>query len=95
MRQSCSPPSVFKPAPLSSGVLRLLAPSPAASPPAPNPRVQVFPSPNGITAIVGVTLAGEWVAEYRCLTSDFEERAIAAMERKVREKERRTIHAIR
>lgn len=55
---------------------------------APNPRVQVFPSADGTVLLVGVTIAGKWVAEYRCLAEDFDERCVTAMERRVRSKER-------
>lgn len=54
----------------------------------PNPRVQVHPSPNGVILLIGVTLSGSWVAEYRCLEEDFDVRCILAMERRVRLKER-------
>lgn len=53
-----------------------------------NPRVQVYPSADGVVLLVGVTLAGKWVAEYRCLAEDFDERCVLAMERRVRAKER-------
>lgn len=54
----------------------------------PNQRVRVYPSHDSTVLIVGVTLAGEWVAEYRCLAVDFDERCVLAMERRVRAKER-------
>lgn len=55
-----------------------------------NPRVQVHPSPDGIVLLIGVTLEGKWVAEYRCLAEDYDERCVAAMERRVRAKERKS-----
>lgn len=51
------------------------------------PRVQVIHSPGGTVTIVGVTLAGSWVAEYRCLAEDFDARCVKAMERRVQLKE--------
>lgn len=60
-----------------------------AVPRAPNPRVQVYPTADGIVLLVGLTLDGKWVAEYRCLSEDFDERCIRAMERRVLLKERR------
>jgi hypothetical protein len=70
----------------------LLTVHPRSAPPSDlNPRVQVFPSPNGTVLITGVTLAGAWVAEYRCLAADFDERCVAAMERRVVAKERATL----
>lgn len=54
----------------------------------PNPRVQVFPSADGTVLLIGVTLTGQWVAEYRCLAEDFDNRCVLAMERRVRAKER-------
>lgn len=56
--------------------------------PAENPRVRIYPSPDGIILLVGVTLDGQWVAEYRCHATDFDDRCVAAMDRRVREKER-------
>lgn len=56
--------------------------------PALNPRVQVYPSAPGTVLLIGKTLDGKWVADYRCPTEDFNERCIVAMERKVLEKER-------
>jgi len=54
-----------------------------------NDRVHIYPSPNGTVLAIGVTLAGEWVAEYRCLAADFDERVVIAMERRVRQREGR------
>lgn len=63
-------------------------PAPPMKPSSPSPRVQVFPSADGTILLVGVTLEGRWIAEYRCLAEDFDDRCVTAMERKVRAKER-------
>lgn len=79
-------------------MLRLMRPvEPAslpASPAEPNPRVQVFPSADGTVLLIGVTLEGKWVAEYRCLHEDFDARCVTAMERRVRAKERSGLHVV-
>lgn len=54
-----------------------------------NPRVQIQLSPLGTVTIVGVTLAGRWVAEYTCEVEDFDDRCVLAMERRVKLKERK------
>lgn len=69
--------------------LAIVEPSRVAPPKTDNPRVRVYPSANGTVLLVGVTLAGAWVAEYRCLVEDLDERCIVAMERRVRVKERK------
>jgi hypothetical protein len=85
------PPSHLVPPPLSAGVLRALrSTQPHASPlQRDNPRVQVFPSADGTVLLIGITAPErKWVAEYRCLAEDFDGRCVAAMERRVRQKER-------
>jgi hypothetical protein len=61
----------------------------AATVPAENSRVRVFPSPDGTVLLVGTTISGAWVAEYRCLRDDFDSRCVTAMERRVLAKERK------
>lgn len=69
-----------------------------APPPQPltvqNDRVRIYPSANGTVLVVGVTVDGEWVCEYRCLAVDFEESIIDGIERRVRLSERRMVRAI-
>lgn len=59
-----------------------------------NPRVQVTASPNGTVRIVGVTMAGEWVAEHCCKAARFSERHVRAMEREVLAEESRQVAGI-
>jgi hypothetical protein len=59
-----------------------------------NDRVHVYPSPNGTVLAIGVTLAGEWVAEYRCHAEDFDERIVIALERRVRQREGRIMSVV-
>lgn len=54
-----------------------------------SPRVQVYPTVDGVVLLIGLTIEGKWVAEYRCLAEDFDERCVRAMERRVIQKERR------
>lgn len=62
-------------------------PSNAASP---SPRVRVYESVDGTVLLAGFTLqTNRWVAEYRCLAEDFDERCVLAMERRVKQKERK------
>lgn len=88
------PPSHYNPLPFPPGVFRVSRPNPPATvapltiPISDNPRVRVFPSPNGTVTLSGVTMDGRWVAEYRCLREDFDARCVIAMERRVMVKER-------
>lgn len=90
------PPSVLNPPRVpAASLLRVVSTGQASALPAqPNRRVRVFPSADGTILLVGVTLAGAWVAEYRCLAPDFDERCVLAMERRVRIKERQGIRVI-
>lgn len=81
-----APPSI-RPATLLSMIRRTPAVPAEASPS--TSRVRVFPSPDGTVLLVGTTLTGKWVAEYRCLADDFDSRCITAMERRVLAKERK------
>lgn len=79
----------------SRSLLAILS-NPARLPqPTANSRVQVFPSADGTVLIVGVTTDGAWVAEYRCLATDFDARCIQAMERRVMLKERSAPQLVR
>ncbi len=49
-----------------------------------NPRVQVFPSPNGTVHIVGVSHAGSWVAEHICRIEAYGPHYVEEMEREVK-----------
>lgn len=79
MTRRPAPPAAAAPA-LSRDVVSLPAPD--------NPRVQVISSSPGTIHIVGVTLSGDWVAEYKCLVEDFDDLCVTRMEQKVRSKER-------
>lgn len=54
-----------------------------------------MPSSGGTTLIVGMTLEGQWVAEYRCYTADFDERSVRAMEREVLKKEAASLRLVK
>lgn len=65
--------------------VQTVAPTPAPE----NPRVQVYPSADGTVLLVGVTITGRWVAEYRCESEEFDESCVRAMEKRVLRKERK------
>lgn len=50
--------------------------------------MQIVRSPGGTVLLIGSTLSGDWIAEYRCLEEDFRPHCVRAMEKNVIRKER-------